>query len=71
MQNPPNIEVNLAEIDSEKCHYCEHDVFMPGIILKHVSRLLTGGEADQMAQIQTLVCMRCLKPHTRDGIPKP
>jgi hypothetical protein len=53
------LNVNLKDAEDIKCESCESLVFEEKIMLKKISRFLTGSDRDSISPIPVIVCAKC------------
>lgn len=58
-EGPQGPQVNLADAEDVKCEKCEHDVFVEGLMIKKISKFLTGAARDQISPIPVIACAKC------------
>lgn len=71
MQTPPaQPKVDISTCPSIECSNgeCASIVFLRGLMLKTVSKLLTGSPEDQVVPLEVLVCSSCDTP-LEDSLP--
>lgn len=61
--------VSLEQTIGYICSNCSHNVFVPKMMIRKVSRFITGGEQDDIIPIDILVCDNC-NEIAKDLIPK-
>ena len=49
----------LKSADDVKCEKCECEIFEEKMIIKKVSKFLTGSTQDSIAPMQVIVCANC------------
>jgi hypothetical protein len=54
-----NLNVNLKDAEDIKCEVCESLVFEEKIMLKKISKFLTGSDRDSISPIPVIVCAKC------------
>ena len=52
------LNVNLKDAEDIKCESCESLVFEEKIMLKKISRFLTGSDRDSISPIPVIVCAK-------------
>ena len=55
-QGPP---IHLSNTTPIVCEECGHDIFLPAIKIRKVSKLLTGAAKDAILPIDVMVCGHC------------
>lgn len=53
------LNVNLKDAEDIKCEVCESLVFEEKIMLKKISKFLTGSDRDSISPIPVIVCAKC------------
>ena len=53
------LNVNLKDAEDIKCESCDSLVFEEKIMLKKISRFLTGSDRDSISPIPVIVCAKC------------
>lgn len=59
MNNTPKLNVSLDKTVPIVCEECEGQVFTEGVILRKVSRFLTGQPQDGLIPIPVFACNEC------------
>lgn len=54
-----NQQIDLRNQPSIRCENCEGQIFREVVLLKKVSRLLTGHSDDTIAPLSTYMCNNC------------
>ena len=57
--NQPTLNVNLKDAEDIKCESCESMIFEEKIMLKKISRFMTGSDRDSISPIPVIVCAKC------------
>jgi uncharacterized Zn finger protein len=57
--NNSQININLEDTTELKCDSCGHNVFQQGVLLRSLSRFITGSNQDSLIPISVFVCMKC------------
>lgn len=52
-------KINLKEQPTEKCEMCGSKYFREVVMLKRVSKLLTGSQEDTIVPFPTYICNTC------------
>jgi len=52
-------KINLKEQPTEKCEICDSKYFREVVMLKRVSKLLTGSQEDTIVPFPTYMCNTC------------
>jgi uncharacterized Zn finger protein len=55
----PQLNVNLAEVPYIECEECKGQVFEEKIMIKKVSRFMTGSDQDSIVPIPVISCSKC------------
>jgi hypothetical protein len=58
-QANPQLNVNLAEAPYIECEECKGKVFEEKMMIKKVSKFMTGAEHDSIAPIPVIACSGC------------
>ena len=56
---PKQQEIDLTKTTPIKCEKCDHDTFQPGLLLRKVSKFLSGDTKDGVAPLQVFYCVKC------------
>jgi len=60
MENGPRLRPqDLANAKDLKCEKCECNVFIPAVIIKHISALVSPIGQEINAPVQTFACLKC------------
>jgi hypothetical protein len=59
MNNTPKLNVSLDKTVPIVCEECEGQVFTEGVVLRKVSRFLTGQPQDGLIPIPVFACNKC------------
>jgi hypothetical protein len=54
-----NVNVNLKDAEDIKCEQCESLVFEEKIMIKKISKFLTGSDRDSISPIPVIACAKC------------
>lgn len=54
-----NINVNLKDAEDVKCEQCESLVFEEKMMIKKISKFLTGSDRDSISPIPVIACSKC------------
>jgi uncharacterized Zn finger protein len=57
--DPVKMNINLEDTTEITCDECGNEVFNAGLLLRKVSRFLSGDAQDGMAPVQTFYCVKC------------
>ncbi len=55
----PNLNVNLSEMPFVTCESCGGNVFEERMMLKQVSKFMTGSEQDSIVPLPVISCAKC------------
>ena len=58
MQNQ-QLNVDLSQATDLRCKECDNRVFTPGVILKHLSALLSPSGKETFIPVQVFQCSKC------------
>jgi len=58
-QKELNMNVSLKDTTPISCDECQHEVFIEGVILRKVSRFVTGTSQDAVMPIPVFTCSKC------------
>ena len=58
-QPHPNLNMHLKDATDVKCEQCESTVFEEKMIIKKISRFITGSDRDSISPIPVIVCAKC------------
>lgn len=64
-----NLNINLDQATDVVCEQCEKTVFNQGLMLKKVSKFLTGTNQDGLIPITVFYCVNCNHVNT-EFLPK-
>lgn len=53
------VNISLKDTTKIECEKCANDVFAPGLLLRSVSRFLTGTDKDALYPIEVFFCVKC------------
>jgi hypothetical protein len=53
------LKINLREQPTLKCENCESEIFKEVVLIKKVSKLMTGSSEDTIVPFPTYVCALC------------
>lgn len=59
MQNQQNLNVSLKDTTPVLCEECEGEVFNQVVLLKKVSKFLTGTPDDAIIPMYVFACAKC------------
>ena len=57
--NQPKLNINLADAPYIECEECKSQVFEEKMMLKRVSKFMTGGAQDSVVPLQVIACAKC------------
>ena len=55
----PPINTNLKDAEDVVCEKCECKIFQEKMMIKKISKFVTGSDRDQIAPIPVIVCADC------------
>ena len=55
----PKLNINLADSPYVECEQCNGKVFEERMMLKRVSKFMTGGNQDSIVPLQVIACSNC------------
>jgi uncharacterized Zn finger protein len=55
----PKLNVSLDKTVAMTCDECGHEVFQEGMMLRKVSKFLTGNAQDGLVPIPVFMCSKC------------
>ena len=58
-QKELNMNVALKDTTSIACEECGHSVFQEGVLLRKISRFVTGTSQDALMPIPVFSCSKC------------
>ena len=58
-QTPPPLNVNLADAPYLECEECKSTLFEEKMMIKKVSKFMTGAEQDSIVPIPVIACAKC------------
>jgi uncharacterized Zn finger protein len=58
-QKELNMNVALKDTTAISCEECEHGVFQEGVLLRKISRFVTGTSQDALMPIPVFSCAKC------------
>ncbi len=58
-QKELNMNVSLKDTTPIKCDSCENEIFIEGVMLRKVSRFVTGTSQDALMPIPVFTCSKC------------
>ena len=57
-----SISINLKDSTGIVCSHCGNDIFVPGMMVRKISRLVTGSAKDIISPVQIPLCSKCMEP---------
>jgi predicted nucleic acid-binding Zn ribbon protein len=57
--NQPQLNVNLSDAPYLECEECGGKVFEERMMIKKISRFMTGGDQDSIVPIPVISCAKC------------
>jgi hypothetical protein len=57
--NQPQLNINLSEAPYLECDECKGRIFEEKMMIKKVSKFMTGSEQDSIVPIPVIVCSAC------------
>jgi uncharacterized Zn finger protein len=58
-QQQINMNVALKDTTPVKCEECENEIFTEGVMLRKISRFVTGTSQDALMPIPVFSCAKC------------
>jgi hypothetical protein len=58
-QAPPNLNINLSEAPYVECESCGGTVFEEKMMIKKISKFMTGGTQDSIVPLPIIACAKC------------
>jgi len=55
----PKLNINLADAPYIECEACKGQVFEERMMIKRVSKFMTGGAQDSIVPLQIIACSAC------------
>jgi len=55
----PQLNVNLADAPYMECEECQHKIFEEKMMIKKVSKFMTGNAQDSIVPIPVIACAKC------------
>lgn len=55
----PKLNINLADAPYLECEECQCQVFEEKMMIKKVSKFMTGGAQDSIVPLQVIACAKC------------
>lgn len=59
MDAPKQLNVNLADVPYLECEECNGTLFEEKMMIKKVSRFMTGSDQDSIVPIPVIACAKC------------
>lgn len=57
--NKPQLNVNLSEMPYLECEECGSHIFEEKLMIKKVSKFMTGGDQDSIVPLPVIACAKC------------
>lgn len=58
-ENTPQLNINLSDTPYLECEECGHQVFEEKMMIKKVSKFMTGGSQDSIVPLPVISCAKC------------
>ena len=58
-EGAPQLNVNLADAPYMECEECQHKIFEEKMMIKKVSKFMTGNAQDSIVPIPVIACAKC------------
>lgn len=58
-QGAPALNLNLSEAEDVTCENCQGTIFEEKMMVKKLSRFMTGSDRDSIVPIPVIVCSNC------------
>lgn len=55
----PQLNINLSEVPYLECDECQSTLFEEKIMIKKVSKFMTGGQQDSIVPLPVIACAQC------------
>ena len=55
----PQLNINLSEVPYLECEECQSTIFEEKLMIKKVSKFLTGGTQDSIVPLPVIACAKC------------
>lgn len=55
----PQLNINLSEMPYLECDECQSTLFEEKIMIKKVSKFMTGGQQDSIVPLPVIACAKC------------
>jgi hypothetical protein len=59
MEQQPQLNINLSEIPYLECEACQNTTFEEKMMIKKVSKFMTGSNQDSIVPIPVMACSKC------------
>jgi uncharacterized Zn finger protein len=59
MEQTPQLNINLAEVPYLECEECQNTTFEEKLMIKKVSKFMTGSNQDSIVPIPVMACAKC------------
>lgn len=56
---PPQLNINLSDIPYTECEECQCQFFEERMMIKKVSKFMTGGAQDSIVPLPVIACAKC------------
>ena len=57
--NVPNLNVNLKDSEELRCEGCEGNIFEEKLMIRKISKFMTGQAQDSIMPIPVIACANC------------
>lgn len=55
----PKLNINLSDVPYLECEECQHQFFEEKMMIKKVSKFMTGGAQDSIVPLPVIACAKC------------
>ena len=55
----PNLNVNLKDSEELRCENCDGDIFEEKLMIRKISKFMTGQSQDSIMPIPVIACAKC------------
>jgi uncharacterized Zn finger protein len=59
MEQTPQLNINIAEVPYLECEECQNTTFEEKLMIKKVSKFMTGSNQDSIVPIPVMACAKC------------
>lgn len=59
MEQQSQLNINLSEIPYLECEACQNTTFEEKVMIKKVSKFMTGSNQDSIVPIPVMACSKC------------